>query len=1580
MTNLKKLSKRGLALLLAFVMCLSMIQVSAFAADEQEHIHNADGWVCTQAESTQELACDKHVHEDSCFETQDTLVCELEEHTHGEGCYEAAEPVQVCEEDEHAHEAGCYDEEGALTCEAGEHTHDSSCFETQEGVLACASEEHTHGGDCYVSESVQVCPEEDHEHSEECYAVTEGAWTCAAPEAKDEAPEVPAEVQAFLDAVEAIPEITTENAAEVAEYLYGEVAGAYEALIGTEFEDRDDVQEAAAVYAAAIEAVDEALSLESDTYDASRTPNVTKSPYENYAPNNPAGSDLPVLSNGMASDMYGTVQLTGSQDSATDYLQVRYYTNHGGAYATGYTWLTSHSTNPNVASAKVTQSTLNGKPCLKVDFEPGSQEGTTTIEIGYTVVNLDNEHGIGTGNDFYMYVWGYVYYTVTNSGDSIVEKPDVPNKDNVTLPYVFIQCQDSGDETNHSAPANLFYAGETTIIPGEVVENSGENRNFTASSYPYQCDVELNGEFYVNLWNKSLEKTFGKHYLQSEPETIRFYYSASAGKWKCPTSSLTWFNSPDTGNAYGWLVKITKAAPLVPDAKTIPYTLVYAASPAEEGEVKNLPASEIKQGTAPGSVDFTVSSQVPTREGYTFAGWEVQNKVLKGGDTHTVTASANAVSVTEYLYATWTKNSEKPEAPVIPGKDGMLRVQVVCDSKDTGHSGEKENLRLRTPESNTGIVEYTAGEVVASEKDDYEWQCTVKLYKSDFATRFQHNSGGDHTYTAATKDTVDVTFYYKDGAWDYEKLRALNPGVEIVYEKNGSENYFCNYVVYHVEPKLPELPDAPTGDDLRALRLGVQVMCDVENSGHAVTEYLLKTGFYTVGKVTANTGDNKNQYPYICTVQLTTEQQNKYLTQSIKDSEAVWNEEHLLADSAKTLTATLYYDYDGEKWTLPTGGGMNPDVKPGTNITSWNYLVVHTTHGKAGDKFSIRVTKSRDSEDSVKHGSIVDYTVKVTNTSTASLWNLVIDDTMDPGLTLNNPESVTATTGGKAVTLKYLGETKLNDGKTKYSWEMTSPEEFKVGDTVTLTYSATVSNPTSGKPILHNVAHGAAYTSPENPEPQAAMALFANIPVIGAAGDRPQRPGGTVEGSGSLEVPTRGMVEDSSNANVSGGGEDGGDKPGSSVEVLPTYTVTYIWSGLPEGAAVTLPTDSRRYSEGDAVTVDTTYTKDQEITVDGKTYVFSGWSTDDFTMPAGDVTISGSWTEKEADKFTVTYSWTGLPEGTTDPAAPAAASYEEGDTVTVDTRASGSEVTVNGRTYVFSGWDRTGSFEMPAGNVTITGTWSEKQYRVTYSWTGLPEGAAETLPNGGMYVEGALVNVDSMYTNGRTATVNGRTYVFSGWNRTGSFEMPGSDVTISGTWTVQSGGGSDVPTPSPSPSPTTPVDPRPSTPVDPDDGDDDPPTRPVNPVTPVNPDGGDDDGTPDVPPVTPDTPDVNIPEEDVPLVNVPDVDVPLAGTPEVDVPDADVPLTGVPEEVVIPDVDVPLADTPDVPVMDIPVADVPMGNVPAADVVDIPNANVPLADVPKTGDDSRIWTLFALISGLGLAWLMLDKKREAIEK
>ena len=175
----KSLRKRGLALFLVLTMCLSMIPTTAFAY-ESDHVHNEDGYTCE-------------------FEQEGTqLICEATEHKHGDGCYQQAEPQLICTETEHTHGDECKDSEtGEIICTVGEHEHGDACYRQAEAQLICTETEHTHGEECY--EAV-------------------GHWHCTPPVTAT----VPTEVQAFLDAVAALPDlstVTTANAEAIGEQV-----------------------------------------------------------------------------------------------------------------------------------------------------------------------------------------------------------------------------------------------------------------------------------------------------------------------------------------------------------------------------------------------------------------------------------------------------------------------------------------------------------------------------------------------------------------------------------------------------------------------------------------------------------------------------------------------------------------------------------------------------------------------------------------------------------------------------------------------------------------------------------------------------------------------------------------------------------------------------------------------------------------------------------------------------------------------------------------------------------------------------------------------------------------------------------------------------------------------------------------------------------------------------------------------------------------------------------------------------------------------------------------------------------------
>ena len=223
----------------------------------------------------------------------------------------------------------------------------------------------------------------------------------------------------------------------------------------------------------------------------------------------------------------------------------------------------------------------------------------------------------------------------------------------------------------------------------------------------------------------------------------------------------------------------------------------------------------------------------------------------------------------------------------------------------------------------------------------------------------------------------------------------------------------------------------------------------------------------------------------------------------------------------------------------------------------------------------------------------------------------------------------------------------------------------------------------------------------------------------------------------------------------------------------------------PEGNTTTYYTYTKTYT----VKIDPTQIPEIQ---DGDYYPLNGPTTltvgdgvtIDFPIPAGKVTLQ---------KYKVTYSWSGLPEGTKETIPTDTTEYYAGDTVTIDsTYTDKSTVKVGHDTYTFSGWTvspELSNGKMPASDVTASGTWkktaTDPTYKVTYSWSGLPEGATATIPTDTTeYYAGDTVTIDSTYTDKSTAKVGHDTYTFSGWDssKLNDGKMPAENITITGTW------------------------------------------------------------------------------------------------------------------------------------------------------------------------------------------------------
>lgn len=151
-------------------------------------------------------------------------------------------------------------------------------------------------------------------------------------------------------------------------------------------------------------------------------------------------------------------------------------------------------------------------------------------------------------------------------------------------------------------------------------------------------------------------------------------------------------------------------------------------------------------------------------------------------------------------------------------------------------------------------------------------------------------------------------------------------------------------------------------------------------------------------------------------------------------------------------------------------------------------------------------------------------------------------------------------------------------------------------------------------------------------------------------------------------------------------------------------------------------------------------------------YSFSGWDNEPTTMPDHDITITGSFS---INSYKLTYQVDGEVYKTSD--------VEYGSKITAE-----SAPTKEG--YTFSGWSEIPE-TMPAHDVTITGTFAVNSYKLIY------------LVDGEVYKNSDVEFGTAITPEGEPKKEG---YTFSGWSEIPE-TMPAHDVTVTGTFTINSG-------------------------------------------------------------------------------------------------------------------------------------------------------------------------------------------------
>ena len=184
-----------------------------------------------------------------------------------------------------------------------------------------------------------------------------------------------------------------------------------------------------------------------------------------------------------------------------------------------------------------------------------------------------------------------------------------------------------------------------------------------------------------------------------------------------------------------------------------------------------------------------------------------------------------------------------------------------------------------------------------------------------------------------------------------------------------------------------------------------------------------------------------------------------------------------------------------------------------------------------------------------------------------------------------------------------------------------------------------------------------------------------------------------------------------------------------------SYSLTYTVDGAQYG-------DKKTYKFGEAVTA---------IEAPSKTgYTFSGWNGVPSTMPANDVTVTGTFTVNS-------YKLTFMSDGKV---------YDE------KTYDFGADVTAPAAPtktgYTFAGWDKDIPAAMPAENTVITAKWNVNKYTITFD------------TDGGTDIPAITQDYGTDVTAPAEPTKTG--YTFAGWDKEIPATMPAENTVITAKW------------------------------------------------------------------------------------------------------------------------------------------------------------------------------------------------------
>ena len=379
----------------------------------------------------------------------------------------------------------------------------------------------------------------------------------------------------------------------------------------------------------------------------------------------------------------------------------------------------------------------------------------------------------------------------------------------------------------------------------------------------------------------------------------------------------------------------------------VTYTLNYHANGGDENSV---PASQTEKSNT-GKVTFTVSSAIPTRDGYTFLGWaddaDATAVQYHGGDKITLTKD----NPTKTIYAVWKENPPLDIPNPNPGNIAEnLKVKVVCTTPNSGHepafyslidgtfthtdieqSGDYPTCSI-TISPDSYIRQYSTDKDCPHTTSDQPK--TVPLFWNKEAQKWAVNERNislngvifnavceavPDTFTVTYTDGVDGEEVFADQVYSGLRKDSETPAFNGTPNREGytfagwepEVTETVTETVTYVAKWTPVEPKAPTADDLKKLEMAVQVKCVVDDSQQHTAAYDL-LGEYDVDYFVGE--PRKDGDDWLCDISYYPERYVAAFNTTFQNLKHVQNDE-------KIVPVTLIWD--GGSWQLKTQGRVH---------------------------------------------------------------------------------------------------------------------------------------------------------------------------------------------------------------------------------------------------------------------------------------------------------------------------------------------------------------------------------------------------------------------------------------------------------------------------------------------------------------------------------------------------------------------------------------------------------------------------------------------------------------------------------